>query len=313
MDSVRGSFIRKTYEETPMRAISPSAQAKLDRSASTFCNCWRLVRRDGVVMGFTDHDRDLTFSNVVFRAHTGMTASEVESCVGFAAVGGEAAGALQADSLAEDALLSGLYDGASVEIWLVDWTSVEDRVLLDVATIGEVTRSEFSFSAELRSSAHYFDQQRGVAFQRACSADLGDPQCKFNIATPGFSTRGAVVSSADELIVADLNGVFETGFFGEGRLIFSSGANAGARVSIKSHSQSGLRASFTGWTRFGGAISVGDSFTVVAGCDKSPDACRSKFNNLINFRGFPHMPGNDRVIAYPSSLAPAMDGGSFFR
>jgi uncharacterized phage protein (TIGR02218 family) len=296
-----------------MRAISPSMQAKLDLRASTLCNCWRLIRKDGVIMGFTDHDRDLTFSNVMFHARSGLTASEIETCVGFAAAASEAAGALRADSLTEDALASGLYDGASVEIWLVDWTSVEDRVLLEVATIGEVTRSEFSFTAELRSSAHYFDQQRGGAFQRACSADLGDPQCKFNLTTPGFSSTGAVVSNAGERIVADLAGRFEAGFFVEGRLTFSGGANAGASVSIKSHSQSGLRASFATWTRFGGAISVGDPVTVVAGCDKSPDSCRAKFNNLVNFRGFPHMPGNDRVIAYPSSLTPAMDGGSFFR
>lgn len=296
-----------------MRAISPSMQAKLDRRASTLCNCWRLSRNDGVVMGFTDHDRDLTFNNVVFHARSGMTASEIESCVGFAAVAAEVVGALQADSLTEDALLNGLYDGASIEIWLVDWTNVEDRLLLEIATIGEVTRSEFSFSAELRSSAHYFDQQRGGAFQRSCLADLGDPQCKFNVTTPGFSTTGVVVSNTGELIVADLTGAFRAGFFAEGRLTFSSGANAGASVSVKSHSQSGLRASFTTWTRFGSAISVGDRFAVVAGCDKSPDSCRSKFDNLINFRGFPHMPGNDRVIAYPSSLAPTMDGGSFFR
>jgi uncharacterized phage protein (TIGR02218 family) len=296
-----------------MRQVSASMQAKLDQRASTFCNCWRLARRDGVVMGFTDHDRDLTFNNVVFHARSGLTASQIETGVGFAPGSSEAAGALQMDGLTESDLLNGLYDGASVEIWLVDWLNVEDRVLLDVATIGEVTRSEFSFSAELRSSAHYFDQQRGAAFQRACSAELGDPQCKFNLATPGFSSTGVVVSNADALIAADLTGVFGAGFFAGGRLTFFGGANVGASVTIKSHTQNGGRANLTTWTRFGGAIAIGDPFTVTAGCDKSPDSCQRKFNNLINFRGFPHMPGNDRVIAYPSALAPTMDGGSFFR
>jgi uncharacterized phage protein (TIGR02218 family) len=296
-----------------MRPISPSMEEKLDQRTSTFCNCWRLTRRDGAVMGFTDHDRDLMFNGVAFQARSGLTASQMESGVGFAPGTSEASGALQADSITESDLLSGLYDGASVEIWLVDWTNVEDRLLLDVATIGEVSRSEYAFSAELRSSADFFDQQQGRAFQRACSADLGDLRCKFNMGTPGFSTTGAVISHAEDLIAGDVAGVFDNGFFTGGRLTFSAGANAGASVTIKSHTQNGLRAKFTTWTRFGAAISAGEPFAVVAGCDKSPDACRSKFNNLINFRGFPHMPGNDLVIAYPSSLAPTMDGGSFFR
>jgi uncharacterized phage protein (TIGR02218 family) len=288
-------------------------QAKLDSRASTFCNCWRIARKDGVVMGFTDHDCDLSFNGVNFRARSGLAASEFESTVGFAPGGGEVAGALQHDSLAEADLLNGAYDGASVEIWLVDWSDVEDRMLLDVATIGEVTRSEFSFRAELRSSAHCFDQPRGSYFQRSCSADLGDARCKFNLAAQGFSTTGVVFSSAEGMIVADLSGVFGDGFFTQGRLTFSSGANAGAVVTIKSHAQEGTRARLAMWTRPAAAISAGDAIFITAGCDKSPDACQGKFNNLVNFRGFPHMPGNDRVIAYPSSLVPAMDGGSFFR
>lgn len=242
-----------------------------------------------------------------------MTASQSESGVGFAPGGGEAAGALQADSLTEIDLSNGAYDDASIEIWLVDWSNVEDRVLLDVATIGEVTRSEFAFSAELRSGAHYFDQQRGSSFQRSCSADFGDSRCKFNLSTAGFSTTGDVISNIGELVIANLGDVFSDGFFTGGRLIFSGGANAGASATIKSHTQNGARANLTTWTPFAANIAAGDHFSLIAGCDKTADACQSKFNNLVNFRGFPHMPGNDRVIAYPSSLAPTMDGGSFFR
>lgn len=296
-----------------MRSVSPSMQAKLDASASTFCNCWRLARKDGTVMGFTDHDRDLSFNGVVFRASSGLAATQVEAGVGFGPGSSEILGALQTDSLTESDLAGGLYDGASVEVWLVDWSNVEDRLLLDVATIGEVKRSEFSFNAELRSLAHLFDQQRGDSFQRACAADLGDARCKFNLATPGFTTTGAVVSSTGGVIAANLAGSFDAGFFTGGRLTFTSGANAAARVTIKSHTQSGMSAKFAFWTPLAGAISAGDAFEVVAGCDKAPATCQQKFDNFPNFRGFPHMPGNDRVIAYPSSLAPTMDGGSFFR
>jgi uncharacterized phage protein (TIGR02218 family) len=77
--------------------------------------------------------------------------------------------------------------------------------------------------------------------------------------------------------------------------------------------QDGLRASIAFWSAPANPIAAGDAFSIIAGCDKSPSTCQTKFANILNFRGFPHMPGNDRVIAYPSSLAPALDGGSFFR
>ena len=217
------------------------------------------------------------------------------------------------ESLVETDLLNGLYDGASVETWLVDWTNVADRALLDVATIGEIRRGEMAFAAELRSNAHVFDQQQGRAFQRSCSADLGDAGCGFDVMAPGFHATGVVAAFAGGAIEIDLSGSFDSGFFAGGALTFTNGANENARLTVKSHRQDNLRANVTLWTPPGGAILAGDAVLVTAGCDKSPTSCRLKFDNIVNFRGFPHMPGNDRIIAYPSSLAPAMDGGSFFR
>lgn len=296
-----------------MRSVSASLQAKLDARVSTFCNCWRLARKDGAVMGFTDHDRDLTFGGVTFRAASGLTATQVEAGIGLGVGSGEIIGALQSDGIREDDLANGLYDDASVEVWLVDWSNIDDRMLLDVATVGEVKRSEFAFAAELRSLAHLFDQQRGDSFQRNCAADLGDARCKFDLARPGFHASGSVVVPSGGLFVVSLSSAFEEDFFTGGRLTFTSGANAGTFAMVKSHRSSGSNASFALWTQPSGIVAPGDVIEVVAGCDKTPASCRQKFSNITNFRGFPHMPGNDHVISYPSSAAPAMDGGSFYR
>lgn len=250
---------------------------------------------------------------MTFRANTGLSASQIESALGLGVGGAEAAGALTDGGLLESDLLNGLYDGASVEIWLVDWSQVDDRTLLDVATIGEIRRGENVFSAELRSSAHVFDQQQGRAFQRGCAADLGDARCGVDLGGAAFQATGAVVSFEGGVLTLDLTASFETGFFAGGALAFISGANAGARLTIKTHIQNGLRATVGLWSAPGAAVAVSDAVSLIAGCDKSPSTCRRKFDNIVNFRGFPHMPGNDRVIAYPNSLAKAMDGGSLFR
>lgn len=296
-----------------MRSVSPSMQAKLDACVSTFCNCWRLARKDGMVMGFTDHDRDLSFGGVTFRAASGLTTTQVESGLGLGAGSGDILGALQSEGIAESDLANGLYDGATIDVWLVDWSDVDDRLLLDVATIGEVKRSEFAFAAELRSLAHLFDQQRGDYYQRSCRADLGDARCKFDAMRAGFRATGSVVADAGGSITANLASAFEDDFFTGGRLSVVGGANAGARAAIKSHRRSGVDAMIALWTPLAGVIAPGDAIELVAGCDKTASTCQGKFGNIVNFRGFPHMPGNDRVIAYPSSEQPTMDGGSFFR
>src|SRR4051812_31581755 len=66
-------------ERTIMRAIPTALQAKLDSGVTTLARCWKVTRRDGVVLGFTDHDRDLVLDGVTFRAGTGFAASEATS------------------------------------------------------------------------------------------------------------------------------------------------------------------------------------------------------------------------------------------
>jgi uncharacterized phage protein (TIGR02218 family) len=295
-----------------MLDISTSMQARLDQRATSLCHCWRIARRDGSILGFTDHDRDLTFNGVTFRAHTGLSASEAESSLGLAVTTTEAVGALSDDCLSEGDLVNGLYDGAAVEIWLVDWSDIEDRTLLDVASIGEVRRGEHAFSAELRSSAHVFDQPLGRTFQRGCDADLGDARCKLNLAN--YSVAGSIIAAAGGVLRLNLASASPTGYLTGGTLRFLQGDNAGATFVIKSHRmESGAQAAVELWSQPGSAITAGDAVTLTAGCDKTSTTCRGKFSNIVNFRGFPHMPGNDKLVAYPGSQSLAMDGGSLFR
>jgi uncharacterized phage protein (TIGR02218 family) len=52
------------------------------------------------------------------------------------------------------------------------------------------------------------------------------------------------------------------------------------------------------------AIAMSDTFTIRAGCDKRIATCGTKFANVVNFRGFPNIPGQDVVLRYATT-----DGG----
>ena len=67
------------------------------------------------------------------------------------------------------------------------------------------------------------------------------------------------------------------------------------------------------WQKMALPIAAADAFTVTAGCDKHFDTCRAKFGNSVNYRGFPHIPGNDFAVSYPNSDDRRKEGRSLFR
>ena len=296
-----------------MRQIPPSLAAHLADGVTTLCRCWRLVRRDGVALGFTDHDRDLAFAGTLFAARSGLEAAEASAEVGFAVGGGEVAGALVSAGITEADIAAGLYDDAAVETWLVNWADPAQRILLDTGDLGEIRRADGAFVAEVRGPMHRLDEERGRLYRATCAADLGDARCGVDLAGSALTATGTVDRTDGALFIAATGFAFADGFCTGGRLTFESGANAGLSIEVKAHRRAGSATELDLWQRAPRPIGEGDGFRLTAGCDKRHATCREKFANAANFRGFPHMPGNDFISRMPRQGEPGLDGGSFFR
>jgi uncharacterized phage protein (TIGR02218 family) len=296
-----------------MRVISPALQAKLDSGVTTLCRCWTLTRRDGLVMGFTDHDEDVVVETVIHRAATGLNASEATAKLGLAVGGGEIGGALADESLSEGDLAAGLYDAATIELRLVDWTEPELNVLISAGTIGEIRREGTAFVAEMRGPADRLAQTSGRLYAATCSADLGDERCTVALDDPTYRGTGSVATllGASHFVVAGLDS-YADGWFTAGKLTWTSGQNDGLAMEVKIHRVAEDGVSLTLWQSMAWPIAEGDGFFVTAGCDKRYSTCRDRFDNAVNFRGFPHIPGNDFVIRYAVPGEPGNDGRSLF-
>lgn len=280
-----------------MRNISEGLAAHLAGGATTLCSCWRIARRDGVVLGFTDHDENLEFGGTLFRAGTGFEGTEIEARFGLAATGSELHGALSDDSISENDLVCGKYDNARVELFLVDWLNVENRLLQRTGDIGEIRREGAAFAVEIRGLAHQLDQERGRIFAGPCDAD------------PAYRAEGEVAAvQGASLLVASGLGAFEHDWFTRGRFVWSSGANQGFAVEVKEHRSEDGVTTFSLWQTPPNPMNIGDTFAVTAGCDKRFETCRGKFENTLNFRGFPHLPGNDFLVSYAVPGEPGHDG-----
>ena len=297
-----------------MKQLSAGLQQHRGSGATTLAWCWRLTRGDGLRQGFTDHDRDLTFDGTTFAAATGFTASEVTDRVGLNVDNLDVAGALSAETLNEADLAAGRYDGATVEIFRVNWSDVSERVLVRKGSIGEVKRSGLGFTAEVRGLAQALQQPKGRLYQFTCDADLGDQRCGVDVTKSPLKGNGVAVTarSGRRLIASGLDG-YAAGWFTRGRLAWTSGANTGRSIEVKSHSVHASGAHIELWQETAEPIAQGDSFVVTAGCNKLFGTCASKFNNAKRFRGFPHLPGNDFIASYPNSGDPGLDGGSLIK
>ena len=295
-----------------MKDLPAGLQAHLDTGATTLAWCWRLTRTDGTVYGFTDHDEDLVFNGTVFEAASGFTGTDIQSSVGLSVDNLDVSGALKSGYLTEKDLNAGLFDGARVEIWRVNWTATDQRVLMMSGMTGEVKRGQNAFTVELRSLTHGLGQDKGRIYQYACDACLGDARCTVDSDAPAYRAAGAVVA-ADTPYSFTVSGLdsFVDGWFAGGGVTWTSGANIGHRMEVRRHALSTEgTVQIELWRSMAATIAPGDAFTITAGCDKTFATCRTKFANGSNFRGFPHIPGNSYVLATPAPGDPANDGGS---
>lgn len=277
-----------------MKALTNEMEAHLASGATTLCWCWRLERRDGMVQGFTDHDRDIAFGGTTYEASAGFSASEIRDSVGLSVDNLEVSSAITSDRLAENDLSAGLYDNADVEIYRANWMAPTEHVLMRKGNLGEVKRSGAAFAAEVRGLAHNLQQTKGRVFQYACDADLGDARCKVALASAAYTGSGTIdeIDSPRRFTASGLE-TYASGWFTHGLLTFTSGAAEGQAVEVKSHARVSGMVTMELWSQARLPLAPGQTFTVRAGCDKRLRTCRTKFSNAANFRGFPHMPGND--------------------
>ena len=293
-----------------MRTLDLGFRSHIESGATTLATCWRIARTDGVVLGFTDHDEPLTFGGTAYEPM--LEGGEASQKLGPQTDTSEVVGVLTSEAIAEADILLGRFDGAAVETWRVNWRDVGQRLLLRRATIGEIVREDGAFRAELRSSQQALNQVRGRLYQALCDAELGDARCGVDVEDSEFRTEANVAALRDRFRIA-VSGVeaYAESWFGFGTVTWDTGKRAGLRDRVVTHQRLGGVDVLGFGVPVGDWVVEGDAFTATAGCDRRLATCRERFGNVVNFRGFPHVPGNDFVLRYPRQ-GDNLDGRALF-
>lgn len=282
----------------------------LDTGLTSVCRCWAVTRTDGSVYGFTDHDRELDFEGISFKADTGLTASALQQVTGLAVDNSEAMGALSDDAVREEDINAGRFDGAKVATWLVNWKDVSERELRFKGSIGEIKRADGAFHAELRGVSERLNTPVGRVYQKPCQAVLGDARCRVGLDQPGYRAQ-VLIETVEAGRVFRFNGLpgFDDRWFERGRFVVKSGEAKDLLGLIKNDRIVDGARVIELWEELRLPMRRGDLVELEAGCDKRIETCRLKFQNITNFQGFPHIPGEDWLMTYPTEGG-TNDGGS---
>lgn len=279
-----------------MKAASTALAAHIAGETTTLATCWKVTRTDGTVLGFTDHDQNITVGSVIYEASSGYTRSAIHTIADLSVDNLDIQSALDSDTLVAEDLRDGLWDNAEVEIFFVNWQNLsQGQIMLKRGTIGQVELQDGIFKAELRGLTQALQQQIVELYTPDCRADLGDARCKVDLGP--LTVTGTVTAATDRYGFTDSSRTEADGYWNGGLVTWNGGANDGRKMEIGT-SANGV---FTLFLPMSGNIAVGDTYSLQPGCDKTFATCKTRYSNANNFRGEPYVPGTDQTLQYPDS------------
>ena len=296
-----------------MKILSPEIKDHITKETTTLCRCWIIKTIDGHELGFTDHDVDITLNGVTCEKNSGIDSSDIEERIGLSTNTNEISGALQSDCITTQDINDGKYDNAQISTFIVNWQNLTQNFLDQVSLVGEIFQEDGNYRMEMRSYVSELDQTKGSHFIKKCQANLGDGKCRVSLDNSEFTASGIIYEVKSNTVIW-VNGLsaFESNWFRGGNLTWLSGENNNRKIEVTEHIKLGDFTILHLWQPMPKEIKINDNFSIKVGCNKEFSTCLNKFSNTINFRGYPHMPGNSFVLSYAGN-SEVFDGGPIIK
>lgn len=286
-----------------MKNLSTPFRTRL-KNGGTLAYGLRIILSDGLTrLGYSSFGRSLTFDGVTFRPNNGVNPGANQSSINLNVGNSEAKIFFDDAEITEQQLLSGLLDNASVLWFIFDWqfpptdldaTINQSALILMQGNFGKFSGDDLSVKGEILSIEDKLSQSNPIVTQPRCRNTLGDIRCGATVA----SFIGTVTNSGGatfNFTIGTINNASVTGECSNGRVEWISGSNAGSSAKISEHNDGEIILSQLPYR----SIQPGDSFRAFQGCDKTTDDCLNRFNNILNYRGEPHLPGTNALIRGP--------------
>lgn len=307
------------------RTVPAGLATAIQSGATSLCNLIRITDAIGGTLALTDHIQDLSVSSVTYLARPGMKVSLMKTSGNMEIDNYEIEGYFVTGVVTMADLLKGRFTGARVRRYIVNYDDLTDGVLqIGDGNVSRVEVADNAFKVQVLGKMWRLSQPVGRTVTKRCDVEtLGDTRCQFNLNTThhtlGYAFKqNLTVSAVLDAITFTASGITgtTTDWFKNGRVLWLTGDNAGYTQQIAEYTINIGDDEFVLRTQPGADISIGDTLTATAGCDRTTGDCHGKFTNssqpngnLVNFRGFPGLIGTDLYLTAPKIKAIDDAGG----
>lgn len=249
--------------------------------------CIKIVATDLDNLYLTDYDQDIVFENVMYRAITSFTPNSIINSNELAHDNFSISGVVDNIYITEEKIRKGSLSNAYLEVFTIDLFRNATKNILKKGWIGGVKYSNGSFVIDVNSIGHKTKNFIGNCYSYDCRAKFGDQFCKKKLSD--YSFEGTVTLIKDSYSFLDENRNEPDEYFSRGLIIFETGEYKNKTYNIRSFNNKIIILEHALNLR------IGDKFKIIAGCDKTLDSCSKKFDNVLNFRGEPFIPGQYKL------------------
>lgn len=263
-------------------------------NSSTRALFLKATRQDGQIYGFSTTDESLVIDDVAYGK--GMDISTFQLSADLSFNNGEVSFLPDEEIVFKADLMTGIWNNFSYEVFEADWTDPSYKNPITAGTSGEVSHKDEKYVVELRGLKQALANTQGQLTSMTCRARFADYPApfKYNVRCrldpADYTDSSSVISSPNRQSVTA--GLFNPDqWFKYGYFTATSGENGGQSRQVRSF-VAGL---FIFDRPFDYDFAPGDTFDALAGCDKTLETCKTKFNNILNMQAEPHTPGIDAM------------------
>jgi uncharacterized phage protein (TIGR02218 family) len=289
------------------RYITPGLLNHYQQSQTTLARCLRIERQDGKVVAFTEHGVDLLIDSINYQSAAGYTPTAISMQDKGNINTVDVEGILHVAGVSREDIAAGLFDGARIFVFEVNYENISQGILpLMSGFWGECQLYDNHYVTEFKSLSQVLQQTLGELYSTHCRAQLGDTCCGVKLDAFALEGTVTVIKNAHEFTAQAFDQPHQ--YFQYGLITWQQGNNACLSMEIQSFHSSKPQneqaeeipnSTFQLVQPMPDSIEIGDIFQAVPGCNKSFTMCKARFNNVVNFRGEPFIPGIDRMLKTP--------------
>lgn len=275
-----------------MKTLSTALRTAI--ANGTIATFVKITTAQNAVFGFTNHDVQLMISGTLYLPTNGLERIVMNLRSNAEVSNQEFASAWVLD-LPEADLASGKFDNSLIEVFKADWTTpTSGKIPVFVGRLGLIQWSVDGFRAEIHSLMRQLSKTIGYQTTAKCRHLLFSAFDNTHIGACGVNptaftftrTVSTIVTQKLKFTIATLGQASQ--WAQNGIVTWTSGLNAPLKFEVKVHTSGGTD-TIQLFLPTPQLISVGNSLTITAGCDKTFNTCKNKFNAIPNFGGFPHL------------------------